>query len=213
MVCSPRLESWPTRPSTISLQRRCASWSHLTCQGLPEERGAAGLAAFCDGPATWGRGGAQVRAPSKLGTARGAELGSGHELRGGRASTAWGLPGAGAARAPGDPLRRRYSLVARHDEQRGTIELVNRPQPLGVVILRDVHDLLLRCHARDRHAVVEPAVDADQATVLLPRNQIEGEVTERHRDDGVECVGIAGAHEIAEPLVDDVDAATLVVLR
>src|SRR5437867_5513662 len=46
-------------------------------------------------------------------------------------------------------------LVTRHDEQRRAIEVVNRAQAIRVVVLRHVHDLLLRRHARDRHAVVE----------------------------------------------------------
>src|SRR2546427_3097477 len=110
-------------------------------------------------------------------------------------------------------LSMQMSSIARHDEQRSAVELVNRPQPIGVVVLRDVHDFLLRCHARERHAVVESAVDADQATVLLPHDQIEREIAEGHRDDRIECVWIAGAHEIAEPLVDHIDATTLVIPR
>src|SRR2546429_7884476 len=49
------------------------------------------------------------------------------------------------------------------------------------------------------------------STVLFPRDQVEGEGAEGHRDDGVERVGVARAHEVAEPLIHDVDAAAVVV--
>src|SRR5260370_39900477 len=89
--------------------------------------------------------------------------------------------------------------------------MVNRAQAGSVVVLPDVHAFLLRCHAPERYAVVEPAVNADQATVLLLPNQIKGEVAEGHRDDRIESIGIARAHQITEPLVHHVDAPPLVV--
>jgi hypothetical protein len=50
-------------------------------------------------------------------------------------------------------------------------------------------------------------VDADQpAEVLALQDQVEREVAEGHRHDGVERVGVAAAHQVAEALVDDVDA-------
>src|SRR5437764_11444850 len=92
------------------------------------------------------------------------------------------------------PIRIGSQSIARHDEQRGSVELVDRPQPIGVVVLSDVHHLLLRRHARDRHRVVEATVDADEAAVLFARHQVERQVAERHRYDGIERVRVTGAH-------------------
>src|SRR5258706_3197848 len=110
-------------------------------------------------------------------------------------------------------VRRRWFSVARHNEQRCTVELVNRPQALRVVVLRHVHDLLLRRHARQGHGVVEPLMYAHEPAVLFFYHELERHVAERHRHNRVERVGIARTDEIAEPLVDDVDLPTLVELR
>src|SRR6267143_58979 len=104
------------------------------------------------------------------------------------------------------------SFVTGHDEQRRAVELIDRPQPLGVVVLGYVHDLFLRGHARDRDAVVKPAVNADQSSILLPAYEIERQVAKRHRHDRIKRIRIAGAHQVAEALVHDVDAPAVVVL-
>src|SRR5439155_20618008 len=78
--------------------------------------------------------------------------------------------------AQGGARGRPPPLIARHDEQRGPIEIINRPQPVGVVVLRHVHHLLLRRHAGNRHTVVEPAVDAHRGAVWLFSNRSGGMV-------------------------------------
>src|SRR5688572_2259445 len=106
-----------------------------------------------------------------------------------------------------------HSIIARHNEKRRAVEFIDRSQPFRVVILLDLNDFLFRRHIINRHAIVEPTMDADQAAVLLPQNQIEGEVAECHGDNGIERVGITRTHEITESLIDDVDPAAIVVLR
>src|SRR6266566_748869 len=101
--------------------------------------------------------------------------------------------------------------VACHDEEWRAVELVDRPQAPCVVVLRDVDDFLLRRHARDRNAVVKALVNAHETAELLLQYQGEREIAERHRYDRVECIRIARSNEIAEPLVDDVDPAAVVV--
>src|SRR5712691_3453357 len=104
------------------------------------------------------------------------------------------------------------SFVTSHDEQRRAVEVINRSQPLSVVVLGYIHDLLLRCDIGDRHAVVEAAVNADQSSILLPAHEIERQVANRHWHDRVERVRIAGANQVAEALVHDIDAPAVVVL-
>ena len=53
-------------------------------------------------------------------------------------------------------------------------------------------------------------MDADEAAVLLLECQVQREVPERHRNDRIQRVRIAGADEIAEPLIHDVDAPPIV---
>src|SRR5438067_13493708 len=112
-------------------------------------------------------------------------------------------------RSPIRSIRSRRFPIARHNEQRRAVELIDRPQALGVVVLGNVHDLLLRRHVREWDAVVEAPMNADQPAILLPDHEIERQVAERHRHDRVERVGVARAHQIAKALVDDVDPAAL----
>jgi len=49
--------------------------------------------------------------------------------------------------------------------------------------------------------------------VIAAQHQVDGEIAERHRDDGIERIGIAAAHGIAKVHADHVDLAPVVVGR
>src|SRR5687767_8123262 len=122
-----------------------------------------------------------------------------------------GLPGMPRAVA----VHSSYSThIAGHDEQRLVPELiVDRSKPLHVIVFRHIDVLFCSRHDADVDGIVMSLVDADELAEFLPQQEVEGEVAEGHGDDGIERVGIAGAHEITEALIDDIDAPPAVEAR
>lgn len=104
------------------------------------------------------------------------------------------------------------SRHAGHDEDRLLDEaLVLWAQAFLVVVLLDVHDILTACDHIDRDAVVDAAPEHHEPAARVIQHQIQGHVTVGYRNDGIQGIGIAGADQVTEPLVDYVNAATVVV--
>ena len=88
-----------------------------------------------------------------------------------------------------------------------------RAKALGVVVLLDVDHFF---RGRDRvngHVVVAAAFQNDQAALDLVQDEIQSEVAESHGNNGVNGVGLATAHQVAQFLVDHLDLLALVIFR
>src|SRR5205814_10300815 len=99
-----------------------------------------------------------------------------------------------------------------HKEQGTHLEArVLRTQPLRVVLLFNVDKFFRGGNGFERNVVVVAVLENNQASADIFKEQIQGKVAIGHRRDGVNGVGIAATHEIAELLVDDVDSFSVIV--
>ncbi len=64
----------------------------------------------------------------------------------------------------------------------------------------------------DGHVVVATILKDDETPMDFIEDEVQGEIAEGHRGDGIDGIRIAAANEVAEFLVDDVDRLAVVVL-
>lgn len=72
-----------------------------------------------------------------------------------------------------------------------------RPEPIGVVVLLDVDNLLGGGNGFDGDIAIAAVMKNDEAAMFAPKEQLEGNVAIRHRDDGVHDIRMPAASEIA----------------
>src|SRR5260370_329795 len=84
-------------------------------------------------------------------------------------------------------------------------------QALLVIVFVDVDRFLGAGHHFNRHVVIAPIFQDDEATLEATQDEIEGKVAVGHRYNRINRVGIAAAHHVSETLVDDMDRLALVV--
>src|SRR5947208_6385607 len=98
-----------------------------------------------------------------------------------------------------------------HKEQGTHLEArVLRTQPLRIVLFLNVDKFFRGGNGFERNVVVVAVLENNQASTDIFKEQIQGKVAIGHRRDGVNGVGIAATHEIAELLVDDVDSFSVI---
>src|SRR5262249_59261185 len=66
-------------------------------------------------------------------------------------------------------------------------------------------------HRFNRHVVIAPILQYDEAAVAAVQDEIEGEIAVGHGHNRINRVGIAAAHHVAETLVDGLDRLALIV--
>jgi len=102
--------------------------------------------------------------------------------------------------------------LAGHDKQRLHLEaLVVGTEPVDVVLLSYIHDFFRGRDGVDGQVVVTAVPEDNQPSVDFAQQQVEGEITVGHRNNGVNGIGIAAADQVAKLLVDDVDRLAHVV--
>jgi len=90
--------------------------------------------------------------------------------------------------------------------------LVEGPETVAVIVFIYIDHFLLADDGLDRHVVVLAVPQTDHPPGFLVQDQVQGQVAEGHGDDRVDGIGVAAADEIAQLLVDNVDAPAVVEL-
>src|SRR6266436_249091 len=85
-----------------------------------------------------------------------------------------------------------------------------RTKAVGVVLFLDIHDFLGGGDRFKRNVVVVAVLEDNETPADFFQEEIESEIAIGHGGNGVNGVGIAAAHEIAELLINDVDFLAIV---
>src|SRR4030042_6962285 len=86
-------------------------------------------------------------------------------------------------------LNLKSSIIARHDEQGFRFKaFVIGTQSVTIVILLDIDDFFCAGDDIDRDIVIAAVSQADQPSVRMVQDQIEGQVSEGHRDNGIDRI-------------------------
>src|SRR5579859_2824957 len=110
----------------------------------------------------------------------------------------------------GKPSPKSAHLVG-HEKKRTHLKArILRTQPLRIVLFFDIDKFLCGGDGFERNVVVVAVFEDHQASADVFEQQVQSEVPVSHRRNGVNGVGIAAAHQVAQLLIDDVDSLAII---
>jgi hypothetical protein len=86
-------------------------------------------------------------------------------------------------------------------------------EPLGVVVLLHIHQLLAAGDNINGGIVVTTVTQYHQSTMYALQDQIQCQVPIGHGNDGVNGIRITSPHQVSQMLIDDIDGCAAIEFR